>query len=81
MTAKRKTAGIAISAWVAISSLRLGMRSASRPPQAPISSIGRNCSAVVRPTATPLSVRVRISQIAATVCIQVPESEISWPAK
>jgi hypothetical protein len=36
---------------------------------------------VVRPTATPLSVRVRISQIAATVCIQVPDREISWPAK
>ena len=81
VTAKRPSAGIAISAWVVISSLRLGMRSASSPPQAPISSIGRNCRAVVRPTATPLSVRVRISQIAATVCIQVPDSEISWPAK
>ena len=29
----------------------------------------------------PLSVRLRISQIAATVCIQVPDREISWPAK
>jgi hypothetical protein len=57
------------------------MRSASSPPQAPKSSIGRNCSAVVRPTATPESVRVRISQIAATVCIHVPEREIICPAK
>jgi hypothetical protein len=57
------------------------MRSASSPPQAPKSSMGRNWSAVVRPTATPLPVRPRISQIAATVCIQLPESEISWPAK
>ena len=81
VTAKRPTAGIAISAWVVISSRRFGMRSASSPPQAPNRSIGRNCSAVVRPTATPLSVRLRISQIAATVCIQVPDSEISWPAK
>ena len=81
VTAKRPIAGIAISACVAISSRRRGMRSASTPPQAPSSSIGRNCRAVVRPTATPLSVSVRISQIAATVCIQVPDSEISWPAK
>ena len=57
------------------------MRSAIRPPQAPKSSIGRNWSAVVRPTATPESVRLRISQIAATVCIQVPESETTCPAK
>ena len=75
------SAGIAISVWVAISSRRFGTRSASRPPQAPIRSIGRNCSAVVRPTARPLPVRLRTSQIAATVCIQVPESEISWPLK
>ena len=27
------------------------------------------------------SVRLRISQIAATFCIQLPESEITWPAK
>ena len=30
---------------------------------------------IKRPTATPESVRVRTSQIAATVCIQVPERE------
>jgi hypothetical protein len=35
----------------------------------------------VKPTATPLPVRVRISQISATVCIQFPESETSWPVK
>ena len=81
VTAKSPTAGIIISAWVTIRRRRLGMRSASSPPQAPNSSIGRNCSAVVKPTATPLSVRVRTTQIAATVCIQVPEREISWPAK
>jgi hypothetical protein len=81
VTAKRPTAGIVISACVVISSRRFGIRSASSPPQAPIKSIGRNCSAVVSPTATPLSVSSRMTQIAATVCIQVPEREISWPAK
>ena len=81
VTAKRKRAGIAISSWVVISSWRLGKRSASSPPQAPITSIGRNCRAVVRPTARPLPVRLRISQRAATVCIQVPEREITWPTK
>jgi hypothetical protein len=81
VTASRPIAGIAISVWVMISSRRFDIRSAIRPPQAPNSSIGRNCSAVVRPTATPLPVRLRISQIAATVCIQVPEREISWPVK
>ena len=39
-------AGIAISDWVAISRRRFGKRSASRPPQAPKSSIGRNWRAV-----------------------------------
>jgi hypothetical protein len=36
---------------------------------------------VVAPTATPLPVSVRISQISATTCIQLPLSETSWPAK
>ena len=78
---KRPSAGIAISACVVISSLRFGKRSASSPPQAPKSNIGRNCRAVVRPTARPLPVRLSTSQSAATVCIQVPESETSWPTK
>ena len=66
---------------MSISSRRFGTRSAISPPQAPNSSIGRNWSAVVTPTATPLPVSVRISQISATVCIQLPEIETSWPTK
>jgi hypothetical protein len=60
---------------------RFGQRSASTPPQAANSSIGRNCRAEVTPTATPLPVSWRISHISATICIQLPLSETSWPAK
>ncbi len=69
--------GRAISACVTSSSLRLLMRSASTPPIAPKSRIGRNCSAAVRPTAVPEPVSFSTSHISATVCIQLPESEIT----
>ena len=59
----------------------LGEAIGEQPPQAPKRRIGRNWSAVVMPTATPLPVSARISQISATVCIQLPDSETSWPAK
>ena len=38
------------------------MRSAINPQKAPSTSIGRNCRAVVTPTATPLPVRVRVGR-------------------
>jgi hypothetical protein len=79
--ANRASAGSAITACVTISSRRLSKRSARRPPQAPKRRIGRNCSAVVMPTMTPLPVSERISQISATICIQLPESETIWPPK
>ena len=81
VSAHSVSAGTAISAWVTISSLRLLMRSASTPPIAPKTRIGRNCSAAVRPTAVPVPVSFTTSHISATVCIQLPESEITWPAK
>jgi len=81
VTASSTRAGAAISAWVTISSLRFGKRSASTPPQAPKSRIGRNCSAVVRPTARPLPVSESTSQTSATICIQLPEIETIWPVK
>jgi hypothetical protein len=81
VTAHSTSAGSAISAWVTISRRRLSTRSARAPPHAPASSIGRNCSAVVIPTATPLPVSERISQTSATTCIQFPLSETSCPAK
>jgi hypothetical protein len=66
---------------VIVSSRRLPIRSATSPPHAPTSSIGRNCSAVVKPTATPLPVSDRTTHSSATVCIQLPEIETSWPTK
>ena len=75
------SAGSAISDWVTISSRRLDMRSASRPPQAPNNMIGTNCSAAVRPTETPLPVSWTTSHISATFCIQLPVIETTWPLK
>ena len=70
-----------MASWVAISSRRLGSRSAISPPYGASSSIGRNCSPVVMPTASAeWSVRmVRTSQSWATRCIQVPTLETIAP--
>jgi len=80
-SASSASAGSAIRAWVIINRLRFGKRSASTPPHAPKSRIGRNWRAVVVPTARPLPVSERISQTSATICIQFPESETICPAK
>ena len=74
------SAGTAMSACVWTISRRFGIRSASSPPQAPSRRIGRNWSAAVRPTATPLPVSETISHISATVCIQLPLIEMTCPA-
>jgi len=80
-SAQSARAGTTIATWVTISSRRLSKRSASRPPKAPKRRIGVNCSAVVRPTATPLWVRLRISHVSATIWIQLPLSDTIWPTK
>ena len=74
-SAQSSTAGTTIATWVTISSRRLSKRSASKPPNAPNSRIGANCSAVVSPTATPLWVSVRISHVSATIWTQLPLSD------
>ena len=76
VSAHSVNAGMAISAWVIVSSRRLDIRSASSPPQAPANSIGTNWSAAVRPTATLLFVSRSTSHISATICIQFPLSEM-----
>ena len=81
VTANRASAGSAMLSWVTISSRRFETRSASSPPHAPKSRIGRNCSAETIPAATPLPVSARISHISATIWVQLPLTEISWPAK
>ena len=48
------------------------MRSAIMPPWTPSSSIGRNCIAIVMPTAAALPVSSSTSQSWAMLCIQVP---------
>ena len=66
---------------VITSTRRLSNRSAINPPHMPASSIGVNWRAVVTPRATPLPVSLSTSQLWAVICIHVPVSETSWPAK
>jgi hypothetical protein len=80
-SAHKVSAGTAIRVWVVISSRRLGSRSASRPPHTPANNIGTNWSAAVSPTATLEFVRRRTSHISATICIQLPLSEVICPMK
>src|ERR1700755_1484534 len=49
------------------------------PPNRPNSRVGRNCRAVVTPTAVALPVRLSTSQSWAIRCTQVPVLENSWP--
>ena len=65
--------------WVTSSTPRLGQRSAIMPPNRPNSRVGRNCRAVVTPTAVALPVRLSTSQSWAMRCTQVPVLENSWP--
>ena len=73
----------ACATWVYISSVRLGMRSASDPAYGASTAIGRNCSPVTMPSAVEeLFVRmVRTSQSWATRAIQVPTFEIRPPVQ
>ena len=76
----RIRASAPIAAWVTIRIRRLEYRSAIIPPHRLNSSIGRNCSPVVMPSAVPLPwVSSSTSQSCATRCIQVPVLEITWP--
>ncbi len=72
----------AMAVCVISSSRRLGNRSARTPPVRPSSVWGRNCSAVMTPTALPLfPVRWRTSRSWAARCIQVPTLEVNWPSR
>ncbi len=69
------------SDWVIYSTRCLSSRSANTPPSGPNRNIGRNLAAVVRPSWVPLWVRPSTTKDCATVCIQVPATETSWPKK
>jgi hypothetical protein len=77
----RHSAGRIASAWVQSRIFRLSTRSASRPPQGVSSRLGSCWIAVVRPSTTPEFVSSRTSQAWLTFCIQVPITEMDWPAK
>jgi len=69
----------AMPTCVAIRMRRFGYRSASTPPARPNSKVGRNCNAVVMPTAVALPVMLSTSQSWAMRCTQAPVFETSWP--
>ena len=64
-----------------ISSLRLSLRSATRPAHAPRISTGPNWHAANSPRANPLSVSFSTSNAWAMRVSQLPIWEISWPPK
>ena len=72
-------AGTAIITCITRSTVRLEKRSASTPPSGESSRVGSSWSAMVMPSAAPLSVSTSTSHACAVVCIQVPVLEISEP--
>jgi hypothetical protein len=81
VSSARMAARSMATTWVMISSLCLGSRSASVPAMSEKSSTGSELAAATRPSNAGESVRRNTSQPWATLCIQVPISEISWPIK
>jgi hypothetical protein len=77
----RIAASTIAATWVASSSRRLETRSTTVPAGSESSSTGAELAAAARPSSAGESVRRSTSQPWATLCIQVPVSEISWPAK
>ena len=69
------------SDWVRYSIRFRSIRSANTPPIGPNRNIGRNLAALVRPSWVPLWVRSSTKKDCATLCIQVPATETSWPKK
>ncbi len=69
------------ASWLQTRIRRFGKRSARMPPNWPATSIGVNWVAMTRPTWKASWVSVRASQGMATLCIQVPTVEMTWPMK
>ena len=72
-------AAMPIVVWVQSRTFRFGKRSAIIPPNRPSRRVGRNCSAVVMPTAVALPVIVSTSQSCAMRWIQPPVELTSNP--
>jgi hypothetical protein len=77
----RQSAGRMASACVHSRILRLSARSASSPPHGVSSRLGSCWIAVVSPSTMPESVSSSTSHAWLTFCIQVPITEMDWPAK
>ena len=80
----KATARTAAEVCVSMSVRRLSKRSATTPPHTPNSSMGRNCSATMKPRADPavdFPVSSSTSQLWAVICIHVPVSDTSWEKK
>ena len=67
--------------WVTYMTRSFGSRSAIRPPSGPNRNMGRNRTAVTRPSSVPLWVSSSTRNDWATVCIHVPATETSCPEK
>ena len=67
---------------VAITRRRLSKRSATTPPSGPSANTGKYNVAVTRPsTVPPRCRRSSTSALNATICIQLPMTEMNWPMK
>ena len=66
---------------VAITSLRLSIRSATTPAKRPKTVKGMKRQKASAPTASGEWVSSTTSQASAMFCIQVPLTEITWPVK
>ncbi len=77
----RMTAWTRAAVWVAMRRRRRGRRSAMTPPISGKTSIGRNWSMVIVPSATAECVSCRTSHDCAIDWAQVPMPETSWLAQ
>ena len=68
-------------AWVAMINRRLSARSTMTPAHSENSITGKNWANPRRPSMKADAVRRCMSQPWATLCIQVPVTEMSWPEK
>jgi hypothetical protein len=72
---------MAFSVCVVSRMRRFGSRSATAPACTLSVSTGRNWSAIVRPTAAELCVRLNTSQSWAMLCIHAPVLARTWPVR
>ena len=75
----RMKARVMATIWVVSSSRRDGTRSATSPPNGARMNTGIRLQKDISPSMAALPVSRYTSQLRATICIQVPIRETSWP--